>query len=68
MRRSLLLALALSGCAAPIAGTATTPVTVDLRNAWFSGSSVVTLTVTVTPTSEAKQDAKADGNLQVPLK
>lgn len=66
----LLAAGLLAGCASPTAGTATTPVVVDLRGASFCGSPTVTLTVTVTPTSEAAQraDAKVDAALQVPVK
>ena len=62
-----MIPLLLSGCAAPNAGTATSPVTVDLRRAWFDGGSVVTLTVTITPTSDAKQEAKADAKVDATI-
>ena len=60
----------LAGCAAPSAGTATSPVTIDLRGARFCGSPTVTLTVTITPTSEAAQraDARVDAQVSVPVK
>lgn len=63
----LLLVLALGGCAAPNAGTATSPVTINLSGAHFCGTATTTISVTITPTSEARQDAKADGKVDVTL-
>jgi len=67
---ALALVLALSGCAAPSAGTATTPVTVPLKGAHIESGGICTVTVTITPTSEAKQEAKADAKVDatIPIK
>ncbi len=62
-----LLVLACAGCATPTAGTATSPVTVNLRGSHIESGAVVTLTVTITPTSEAKQEAKADAKVDATI-
>lgn len=61
------LVLALGGCAAPNAGTATTPVTVNLHGVRIEGGAVVTITTTITPTSDAKQEAKADAKVDATI-
>lgn len=61
----LLTASSLAGCAAPSAGAASSPVTIHL---WGTLSGTTTVSVTITPTTEAKQDAKnsTDVDAKVP--
>lgn len=61
----LLLASSLAGCAAPSAGQGTTTVNIHLWNCTIGESAVVTLSPSVIPTSDSKQDAKADGKVDV---
>lgn len=72
MRRLLLplLLSSLAGCAAPSAGAASSPVTVNLSGARFGCGTTLTVSVTITPTSEATQkaDAKVDAKATVPVR
>lgn len=68
----LVLALALSGCAAPALGQGTTSITVNMSGAHFCGGATTTLSITTTPTSEGQEadatatvDAKVDATIPV---